>query len=271
MTTFPCFASSFDFFTDSTVTNVSQIISDFQARVTGQSPAWTNPSAGVFVSPVDGVGRFMTLTMVATSSTQLTITVTDQNNVTIITRSIEINSTGNTTVNYYTGQFHAWIESFNTAGGGPGGAEVFQAGILDETPLAQNAIPDYVWANAFRNSGGSNDGQGSTVSQEFMLDNGTAQQQQRIRAWGQTVSVGNIGLKDGAGNLQYFPADMFANISGTNRWIGRQYQAYVGDSSIAAGTTRTIPIDTTGLVLGTFKAITGLTESDGTIVLVRVA
>lgn len=249
MTTFPCFASSFDFFTNpGPVTDVNTIISDFQTRVTGQSPAWTVPVAGTFKSPVDGVGRFFEVVLTRLSATQLEFKVLDQNGATVCDRSIEIAVAGNA-VNYYTGQFHAWIEIEQAT------QEVGQAGILDETPLAQNAINDYVWGNGYRNAGGSIDGQGGNVGQEFAIDNGSSNVQSRIRGWGSATSGGTVGLKDAAGNLQYFPADMFINVGGVVGWVGRMYQAYMCDASIAFGTSKTIPIDTTGLVLGTFRVI----------------
>ncbi len=264
MTTFPCFASSFDFFTNGGIVDVATIITDFRARVTGQTPAWTEPVADTFKSPVDGVGRFFEVTLNRLSATQLEFIVTDQNAITICDRSIEI-SGGGDTVNYYTGQFHAWIEILVAT------PEVAQSGILDETPLAENAIQNYVWGNGYRNAGGGIDGGGSTFGQEFALDNGSSSDQSRFRAWGVATNGAVPGLRDGAGNLQYFPVDMFINIAGTNEWIGRMYQAYLCDQSIPAGTLKTVPIDTTGLVLGTFRVIGGLGQVDCMKVAVRVA
>ena len=263
MTTFPCFASSFDFFNNPAVLDVATIIANFQTRVTGQVPAWTVPVAGTFKSPVDGVGRFYEVTLTRVSATQLNIVVTDQNAVTIINREIDIDVAGNG-VNYYTGQFHAWIESLRA-----GTSEIFSSGIIDETPQAQNAIQDYVYANAYRNSGGAFDGLGGAVAQEFMLDNGASGMQQRYRSWGQSQGV-IVGLPDGAGALQFFPADMFATLTGVNKWLGRGYQLYMCDNSIAPGTQKTIQIGNAGET-GVFQEISGLTVYANMKVMVRVA
>lgn len=263
MTTFPCFASSFDFFTDAGIVDVNTIITDFRARVTGQVPAWTEPVAQTFKSPVDGVGRFFEVVLNRVSATQLEWKIVDQNGVTVCDRSVEIS--GATTVNYYTGQFHAWIELLVAT------PEVANGGILDETPLAENAINNFVWGNGFRNAGGANDGQGASFGQEFAIDNGVSGSQSRLRAFGVATNGAVPGLKDGAGNLQYFPVDMFINLAGTNLWVGRMYQAYLCDQSIPAGTLKTVPIDTTGLVLGTFRVIGGLTAVDNMKIAVRTA
>lgn len=262
MATFPCFASSFDFFNRPVVVDVATIITDFRARVTGQVPAWTEPVPGTFKSPVDGVGRFFQVTLSRTAATRLSFLVTDQNAIVICNREIDIDVAGNG-VNIYTGQFHAWIESLAIS------PEIAGSGILDLTPHAQNAIGDYVYANAFRNSGGTIDGQGSNVGQEFMLDNGGTQQQERFRAWSQTSGV-IVGLVDGAGGLEFFPADMFATLTAVNKWIGRGYQLYLCDSSIAVGTVKTVNIGNAGEI-GDFRELAGLATYQGMKLMVRVA
>lgn len=262
MTTFPCFASSFDFFNNPAVLDVATIITDFRNRTTVvQSPVWTEPVAGTFQSPVDGVGRFFTVTLVRNSATQLSTVVKDQNAITIINRTIQISGLG-TSVNYYTGQFHAYIENLEAT------PELMQSGILDETPQAQNAILDYTFANAYRNGGGGIDGQGSAVAQQFMLDNGASGMQARFRAVWRSQSVG-IGLKDSTGALQFFPADMFATITAVNNWIGRAYQIYMCDATLPFATQKTIQIGNAGET-GVFQVL-GLVSIDGVArVMVRV-
>lgn len=261
MTTFPCFASSFDFFNNPAVLSVATIITDFRARVTGQSPAWTEPVAGTFKSPVDGVGRFITVTLVATSATRLQWTVADQNAITVVDREIDISGVG-TSVNYFTGQFHAYVEALEAT------PEVAQAGILDETPLAQNAILDYTFGNGYRNTGGGIDGAGSQVNQQFMLDNGVSALLNRFRAYWQTIGV-QVSLKDQSGALQFFPADMYATIAGVNNWIGRAYQVYLCDSSLPFGTQKTIKIGSAGET-GVFQVV-GLTTVGAAREMLRVA
>lgn len=261
MTTFPCFASSFDFFNNPSLTSVATIITDFRARVTGQSPAWTEPVAGTFKSPVDGVGRFITVTLVATTALRLQWTVADQNAITVCDREIDISGAG-TSVNYYTGQFHAYIEALEAT------PEVTQAGILDETPLAQNAILDYTFGNGYRDTAGTIDGSGGQVNLQFMLDNGAPALQNRFRAYWQTIAT-QISLKDQTGALQFFPADMYATIAAVNNWIGRAYQVYLCDSSVPFGTQKTIKIGTAGET-GVFQVV-GLATVGAAREMLRVA
>lgn len=260
MTTFPCFASSFDFFTRPGVVDVATIITDFRTRVLGQVPAWTEPVAGTFKSPVDGVGRFFEVALTRVSAVRLNCIVTDQNAIQIINREIDISGAG-TAVNYYTGQFHAMIEALEAT------PEVFQAGILDETPLAEDAILDYVYANAYRNAGGGVDGQGGTANFDFFLDNGGAAANHRWRAFAQTIA-GIVGLKDPTGALQFFPCDFVGNVSGVIGWIGRQYQSYICDSSLGTGVQKTLKIGTAGET-GVFQVV-GLAPQSGMKQMVRV-
>ena len=261
MTTFPCFASSFGFLNNPSVTDVADIIVDFRTMALAQTPAWTEPVAGTFQSPVDGLGRFYTLTLVATTSLRLQWLVKDQNGVTICDREIDCSGAG-TSVNYFVGEFHAFIEILEAT------PEIGQSGILDETPLAEDAILNYVYGTAYRNSGGGVDGQGSTVSQFFMLDNGVATFDGRFRAVGQTTGA-LIGLKDGAGNLQFFPADVRATTSAVNAWIGREYQSFVCDSSLTFSTQKDVRIGDSGEE-GTFQVI-GLATSANMRQMLRVA
>jgi hypothetical protein len=258
---FPCFASSFDFFNNPAVLTTATMITDFRARVTGQVPAWTEPVANTFKSPVDGVGRFFEVILTPTTATRLRWTIVDQNAITVADREIDISGIG-TSVNYYTGQFHAFIEALEAT------PELAQSGILDETPLAQNAILDYVYGNGYRNAGSGIDGAGSNVNEQFMLDNGASANQNRFRGWGQAVA-GSIGLKDSTGALQFFPADMFVVIGGVAAWVGRAYQVYLCDASLPFGTSKTIRIGDAGET-GIFTVV-GLVTTQGVRQMLRTA
>lgn len=264
MATFPCFASSFDFFTNAgPVVDVATIITDFRARVLGQVPAWTEPIANNFQSPVDGAGRFMTVVLARTSATQLSWIVKDQNGIQICTRDIDIDVAGNA-VNYYTGQFHAVVETQRAV------PEIAQAGIIDETPEAQGSIANYVFGNGYRNAGGAIDGQGGAFFQFFALDNGVSGMASRVRGFSYDVGGTVIGLPDGAGAIQFFPMDMRINLVGVNKWIGRGYQSYICDQSIAAGTNKVIRIGDAGET-GTFRVLGGLATAIATKQMVRSA
>lgn len=252
MATFPVFASSFDFFANpGPVVDVATIITDFRTRVLGQVPAWTEPIANNFKSPVDGAGRFMTVILTRASATQLGWVVKDQNVITICSRAIQVDGAGNA-VNYYTGQFHAVVESLQAT------PEIAQAIILDETPEAEGATTNYVVGNGYRNSGFAIDGAGSSFFQFFALDNGVSGQASRARGFGYDTSGTAIGLVDGAGALQFFPMDIRINLATVDKWVGRGYQSYMCDQSIASGTNKTVQIGDAGET-GTFRVLQGLT------------
>ncbi len=255
MTTFAAFASSFRFLNNATITDVATIITDFRSEtVTNGSPAWTEPTSNNFKSPPDSVGRFFTVILGRVSATRLQFKILDQNQITIIDRVIDIS--GTTSVNYYTGQYHAWIESLVAT------AEIAWSGILDASPLTQGTYTNYVYGNSYRNSAGTIDGSGSQTGLMFMLDNGASTAQNRMRVVGNNVNGNAPGLIDAGGNFMYHPCEVTANMSGNIRWIGRAYQVWMVDSSIAVGSTKTIIIGNAGET-GVFRVISGLTSAVG--------
>lgn len=254
MTTFPAFASSFGFVNLPAVGDVQDIIDGFRTEALAQTPAWTEPVAETFESPVDADGRFYRIAMVATTQFRLGLTVTDQNGITIITREIDIDNPGPTSVNIFVGEYHAFIESLTAT------PELFQSGILDETPQSQVAIQNYVYAGAYRNSGGGVDGQGGIVNVIFMLDNGAPAVVNRYRSFWRTEDA-QIGLTDVTGALQFFPCEMKANTGGVTKWIGRAYQCWLCDSSLSFSSQKTVQIGDSGET-GVFQVI-GLTSVGG--------
>lgn len=230
--------STFQFDENLGITNVATAITNLTAILTGQTPAWTNPSAGVLVSPVDSAGRFMTLTLVATSATQLTMTVQDQNGIEVCTRSFVINGTP-TTINYFTGQYHCYLESLT---GGSGSGEWLAAIMVDPTDYALEDNQNYVMGGGTRNSGGTVDGGGGVFDQWFMLENGTPQVRQRSRAVS-TAPGANVGQLDFAGNPQFFPFDVYGIPNGLGLWMGSTYQSYVTHSGIPGGVIKPVAID----------------------------
>lgn len=252
MTTFATFASSFRYLSNNNVTDVNTIISDFRSEtVTNGSPAWTEPTSQNFKSPVDTAGRFFTVILTRTAATRLEWKVTDQNGTTICDREIDITSSPATTVNYYTGQSHAWVESFVAT------PEIAVAGILDSSPLSVGSYAVCVYGNGYKNTGASVDGNFSTTGQLFMLDNGGSAQTNRLRAIGVNIANSQVGLLDPAGNSIYVPNEIATNIGGTFRWNGRMFQTMLVDTSNAVGSLKTVIIGTAG-ELGTFRVIGGL-------------
>lgn len=256
MTTFSTFASSFRFLNNPSVSDVQTILNDFNSEVvTNGSPAWTSPSgftngttSGTWKSPVDSAGRFFEILLARTTATRLSFKVLDQNFLTIADREIDIS--GTVGVNYYTGQYHAWIEALVAA------SEVGASGICDPAPFPLGTYNPYVYGNGYRNNASTVDSQFSTTGQLFMLDNGGSAMVNRLRDYSQNVNGNNIGLLDAAGNLIYLPSEISANCSGATRWVGKMYQVVAVDSSFAVGTTKTIIIGNAGET-GTFRAVGG--------------
>lgn len=246
MTTFPAFATSFYADQSVGVTDVATILTKLSAILPAQTPAWVESPAGTFKSPVDAVGRFFKIVVSRISATRLQWKVVDQNGVTVCDRAIDIDA-GGTTINYWTGEAHAFIQSERAT------PEPAWAGLIDETPYAQNAVNVYVFGNAYRNSAGTQDGAFVTTGTSFMIDNGTAGNQSRLRSWF-AYGVASLTLVDGTGALDFFPHDMCVNLSGTYRFIGRAFQSWVCDSSIAVGTTKQVKIGSAG-ELGTFRVV----------------
>jgi hypothetical protein len=182
--------STFQFDENLAITNVATIVTNLTTILTGQTPAWTNPSAGVLVSPTDPVGRFMKITVTATSATQLNMVVQDQNGISICDRSFVINGTP-TTINYYTGQYHCYLESLT---GGSGSGEWLAAIMVDPTDYSLEDNQNYVMGGGTRNSGGGADG-ASFYDQWFMLETGASTLRQRARAVSTAAGL-NVGLLD---------------------------------------------------------------------------
>lgn len=241
--TVPTFLQSSFFFNQTlNVTTVATIISDLTTILTGQVPAWTSPSAGVFKSPVDAAGRFMLLTVVATSATRLEWKVTDQNNLVVCDREIDIDGAPGDTVNYYTGQFHAYVEVLRAPT-----PEWAGAMMLDPDPYALNTNQNYVMGNAFRNTGGANDGQAGQWAQWFMIENGASANRSRTRDWS-VGSDGSVpGLVDYQANIQVFPFNPVINPSGKVVWGVTAYQTYITDSTVPFGIIKQIAVDNSTL------------------------
>lgn len=232
--------STFHFNSDLAVTDMANAITSLTTILTTQVPAWTNPSAGVLVSPVDSAGRFMKLTMDSPIPARLRMLLQDQNGIGVSFRSIElIPGPLPTTINYFTGQYHCYIESLT---GGSSVGEWLGAMMVDPTDYDLVDLQNFVIGGGSRNSGGANDGQGTVCDQWFMLENGTSTLRQRARLVSQIVGV-TIGLVDFAGNPQFFPFDVGGNPNGTLCWMGSMYQTYVTHSGIGGGIIKPVAID----------------------------
>jgi hypothetical protein len=203
------------------------------------APAWTNPGANLYKSPVDGSGRFFDLLFTRSTQQKLEMRVRDQNAITVATRRINMPLTGTWTTRIFTGQYHANIDCL------PGSAspETLYAGILDLSPDAQNAHDHYVYGGGRRSTLDSDEGY-STVNYAGMVDNVTVQLVQRATTFG--AYSGSQALLTQAGSRIYRPVEYWAWKTGTSNVMflaGRRYQAVMVESGMQPGTKVTIPID----------------------------
>jgi hypothetical protein len=265
--TVPRFLSStFQFNQDLNVVDVATIITNLTTILTGQTPAWTNPSPGVLVSPVDSAGRFMTLTLTRSSATLLVMNLTDQNGILVCSRAFEIIAGPSpTTINYFTGQYHCYLESLT---GGSGSGEWLAAMMTDPTDYDLQDNQNFVIGGGTRNNGGAADGAGSVWDQWFMLESGVSQVRQRSRAVSTAPGL-NAGLRDFAGNPQFFPFDVIGIPNGTDLWMGSAYQAYQTDLNVAAGTIKPVAID--NATPASFRATVVPANAQGSRLMLRVA
>jgi hypothetical protein len=212
------------------------------------SEKWIESPAHTFTSPADSAGRFLKLVFTNPSSTQLNLDVRDQNNVAVITSSQRsIVMTPGNTIHYYSCSKFLYIQDETTSfhlGGG----------MLTSFPEAEGGNGNYVYAHGTSNSAGSNDGQDPYLSFYYMLDNGVATVNGRLIDTAINSSGNNFGMQMGTGAYKYDAPEMQANYSGSNRFAGRMFNAYVCDSSFAPGATRTLPIGNSGET-GVFRVV----------------
>jgi hypothetical protein len=262
-------ASSFFYFLRTAVVDVQTIIDDFQAQVLANVPAWTNPSTDVYVSPVDGFGRFMRLEFTRVDAQTLTIVIKDQNGITIATRMIVIPSANSSDIRIYTGQFHFAIDCLT----GTANPEFICGGILDLSPESQNTHSRYVWAIGPR---GPSSYTNYYWENAAMLDNITAAITQRLGVfyipWGGDNPP--IPMIDSMGFWESQSIMMYVQRDGTSAryYAGRAYQmVFVSRLAGADGTELILPIDAG--VTGTFKIIfdVGHTDNYGFLIAVRIA
>jgi hypothetical protein len=251
--------SSFRYFEKLAVADVATIISDFRDEVLNHNdPAWTEPSANNFKSPPAADGQFFTVVLTAVSTTRLGFKILDIAGSTICDLCIDIEATVGNAVQYYTGQFHAFI---NSARGTP---ECAGGGILDMEPETMSLALYRTFGGAHRNSAG-------TV---------TNNQSSYWYMWSDTAAA--VAARSDVGNGQsgqncnktcaavyvYSPVMIKTSIygSGNDRWIGRIFQTLRCSDDLSFGSEVTVPIDTGAT--GVFKVV-GRASSYGSRICVR--
>ena len=264
----PAFLGSSFFYLERTgVVDVQTIIDDFQAQVLANVPVWTNPSTGVYVSPVDGFGRSFKLVFTRGNAQSLYVVIVDQNEITIATRMIMIPSTNATHVRIYTGQFHFAIDC-NTITTSP---EFICGGILDISPEPQNAHSRYVWAMGPRTA--PNSYNEYYWGYAVMLDNLYPSNAARIN-WYLADYINAIAVIDSMGYWITQPLMLYVNAgSSPNRYAGRIYQmVFISKIAGGGGTEIILPVDAG--VTGKFKILSGpgniSNPANGWVVAVRI-
>ena len=185
--------SSYRYFCRVGVSDVQQIINDFQAEVLANTPAWTNPSAGLYKSPVDADGRWMDVLLTKISASKLEMRLRDQLGQTLCTRRINNTSgAGNAwTVHIITGQYHMNISVDSGTGW-----EGFGASMLDQTPEAQGSNARYVCGGGLRSNSDVIDSYWSAI-RWFMMDNNAAAYAERVTQWYCTISAAALFTLNG--------------------------------------------------------------------------
>jgi len=251
-------ASSFDYKETLAVTDVAAIITDFRDRVLNHNtPAWTEPVAGTFQSPADAKGQFFQVMLTRVSITALGIKIIDMYGTTIADRQIYIDA-GGTAVQYYTGQFHAFINSARAT-------QEFGGGCLIDTSPETASLPLYRTAGV-----GHRDNTGTAGSTDwtfwFMMSNATPA---AMRA-GVMNYLGSVRCQKAIdGTYIYSPVLLSTNVYGANmRIVGRPFQVLTSDDGLAFGAEVTVPIDVAAT--GVFKVV-GKAASQLQKILVRKA
>lgn len=245
---------------DALATMLTATLSNTPTAMFPSGQRWTALGGGVYKSPVDAAGRFMTLTLVRTTIVRLRWTVADPGG-TIRDGEVDI-AAGGSQVEIYGGPGHAMVQCNNA-----GSWEIARAFMTDPTPEPLASASVYVYASTWRDTGGGIQG-GSFVTGAFRFYGGTLSSAVvfNYTLWARpqmpAQDTANTHLRTQAGSdiaTPFFAACPRAN--GEDNWLvgGRFFQAVVVDGNNAAGSDLTIPIDTgvTGIFRVTRFAVDG--------------
>lgn len=256
--TVPTFlASEFQYVSIAGITNVAQIITAFRNQVVTTPPVgftpWTEPSPGLFKSPVDADGRFFDVLLTVDAADTLGSRVRNPSATIISQRRILID-VGGTEVRFYTGDKHMCIDSQR------GTPEALGAGLLDLSPRSQTYHTNSMYGFGHRDGASNPDG-GHPADCYGLLDNGAPANIFRAIA-DNTASFGPAPLLDASGFTIHHPVMLVATMSSLLRRVGRLYQTYQVDVTLAVGAEIQIPINESPLTNGTFKVV-GRGNSNG--------
>ena len=203
---------------------------------------WTEPSADLFKSPLTGSGVFFDILMTRIDADTLEFRVRNYLGVTLITRRLDIEAAGNTTVEFYWGNSYLWIVARRAT------HEGFFAFLLD--PEAVGGVdsdqPNRIVANAQRTTGGV--ATAIITGTAFAFDNGAAASGSRVRVLYYTTTGTQVYVGP-AGRELYYPMYLSIQFSSVQVYMGAIPGAAFGPHATATDTVKNIPVDT-----GTKKA-----------------
>jgi len=261
-------SSSFAYFERQGVSDVQTIMDDIDHQVKNHTtPAWTNPGAGLYKSPVDSSGRFFDVLLTRITQYKLEWRVRDYNANTICTRRINLPSTNTWTVHLWFGENHLEVG----VDCGSAVPEFLTAGLLDCSPDSQSSHTHNVYGHGSRTNADVADGY-ATVAYAIMWDGGAAGAAYTIRLQAFCPqSYGQAAVLTMNGARMYREAAYFALATGeaTNHKIaGRRYHTLICDANLPHFSRITVPIDLG--VSGTFM-VTGQAASGGQRLCMRIA
>lgn len=219
----------------------SQITSTLRTELTALS--WTEPVANTFRSPANSAGRYMDLVVTEPSVTRWQMALVDSTGLTVCTRGLSISNSVATTVQYYTGKAHVFIDS----GFGPSWTYAF---LLECFPDQEQYYPHPAVGNGYLNSSGSNDSQGQ-LGYCYAIDNVAAGLSQRLKGF-RTIGSDTYYPVMASGRYLYDAVWVGQNVDGNSVWSGKFPQALIGPALAAANSDWVIPISASATA--TFRA-----------------
>jgi len=201
---------------------------------------WSEPSSDLFKTPVDASGRFMDILCTRISASTIEFRLRDQNAVTICTRRITIDTSPGCDVFIHGSIYSVYIETLRAI------PEVFRAHIVDPSPDLKSDHARYVCGSGYLTTAGTNDGNGDSLGDLFMLDAGATAVKDRIR---RTVDSGfgyHLQRESPVRTKSLFlPIFINVAIAGpVQRWAGRLYHFVQHKFGVQPGAIQWPNIDT---------------------------
>jgi hypothetical protein len=224
-------------------TDVASIETAFWAKAQTLSAPWTNPSSGVYKTPVDAAGRWMDITFARQTATNMDVKIRNESAATVDQGRFQIVS--GYPVYIFMGAHYYHIVAMTAAAG----HEWSRGGMIDEAPESQTSHAYYHYAHNFRTTGDAS--RNAAITDLFKWTG--AAYASATALWGFNMTRGLQTtltlISPYTGSYLWFPVMMsVTNVNG-----GRLYNHYWGSSIIPPTTLVTIPMDAG--VNGTFFAL----------------